>query len=72
MYYKNLTVFLAILLEIRGIRLNSHGKMVTPPPYLTPLEYVYLQCTAILGSTDSEDRSIFAKETNNRVRSGSV
>ena len=24
-----------------GIRLNSHGKMVTPPPYLTPLEYVY-------------------------------
>ena len=71
MYYKNLTVFLAILLEIRGNSFEfprQNGDVTTLPH----ASRVRVQCTAILGSTDSEDRSIFAMETHNRVRWWSV
>ena len=71
MYYKNLTVFLAILLEIRGNSFEfprQNGDATTLPH----ASRVRVQCTAILGSADSEDRSSFAMETHNRVRWWSV
>ena len=51
---KNLTVFLAILLEIRGNSFEfprQNGDATTLPH----ASRVRVQCTAILGSTDSED-----------------
>ena len=71
MYYKNLTVFLAILLAACGNSFEfprQNGDATTLPH----ASRVRVQCTAILGSADSEDRSIFAMETHNRVRWWSV
>ena len=65
------SVFLAILLEIRGNSFEfprQNGDATTLPH----ASRVRVQCTAILGSADSEDRSIFAMETHNRVRWWSV